>query len=398
MERIYLDNNATTQIDPDVFKVMEPFLTEKFGNPNSLHSFGTEIHPEMITALDQLYTGINASDQSDIIINSCATEGNNTVLKGIYYDIILKSEKKHIITSQIEHPAISHTVDFLESLGVEVTRLPVSEEGLITPEALKKAIVKDKTALVSIMWANNETGLINPIKELVQIAHENGALFHTDGVQAVGKIKIDVQDINIDFLTFSAHKFHGPKGVGGLYIKQGLDLTPLFHGGEQMDGKRAGTVDVASMVAMGKAMELATNHEALKYEDTFVRELRDRLEAAINALDDTIVIGTKDNRTPNTILASFKGIEGESFLWDLNQNGIAASTGSACSSEDLEADPTFVAMSIDADLAHTGVRFSLSRFNTSEEIDRTIDVVNKTVKRLREISSTYNKGEQHGKK
>ncbi len=393
MERIYLDNNATTQMDSAVFNVMEPFLKEQFGNPNSLHSFGTEVHPAMIKALDQLYAGINASDDSDILINSCATEGNNTVIKGIYFDIVLKSEKKHLITSQIEHPAVSHTINFLEELGVEVTRLPVSSDGLVTPEALKEAIRKDETALVSIMWANNETGLINPIKELVDIAHKNGALFHTDAVQAIGKFKVDVQDVPVDFLTFSAHKFHGPKGVGGLYVREGLKLTPLFHGGEQMGGKRAGTVDVASMVAMGKAMELATSEKAINYENIFVRGLRDRLENVILALDDTIVIGDRKNRTPNTILASFKGIEGESFLWDLNHNGIAASTGSACSSEDLEADPTFVAMSIDGDLAHTGVRFSLSRFNTEEDIDKTIEVVKKTVIRLRDISSTYVKGE-----
>lgn len=393
MERIYLDNNATTQIDSTVYEVMKPFLTDKFGNPNSLHLFGTEVHPDMIKALDQIYAGINASDDSDIIINSCATEGNNTVLKGIYFDIIQRTDKKHIITSQIEHPSVSHTVDFLETLGVQVTRLPVSADGLITAEALKKEIIKDKTALVSIMWANNETGLINPIKELADIAHEHGALFHTDAVQAIGKLKVDVQDVKVDFLTFSAHKFHGPKGVGGLYIKENLEITPLFHGGEHMGGKRSGTIDVPGMVAMGKAMELATTPEAIKYENSYVRKLRDRLEDAINALDDTIVIGDRVHRTPNTILASFKGVEGESFLWDLNQNGIAASTGSACSSEDLEADPTFVAMSIDSDLAHTGVRFSLSRFNTSEEIDRTIEVVNKSVKRLREISSTYVKGE-----
>lgn len=393
MKRIYLDNNATTAIDPAVFDAMKPFLTEKYGNPNSLHSFGTEVHPAMIEALDQLYAGINAGDDSDILVNSCATEGNNTVLKGVYFDIIMPTDKKHIITSQIEHPAVSHTVDFLESLGVEVTRLPVSSEGLITPEALKDAIKKDKTALVSIMWANNETGLINPIKELVKVAHDNGALFHTDAVQAIGKLKVDVQEVPVDFLTFSAHKFHGPKGVGGLYIRENLNLTPLFHGGEQMGGKRAGTVDVASMVAMGKAMELATSEDAIKHENSHVRGLRDRLEDVINSIDDTIVIGDRKNRTPNTILASFKGIEGESFLWDLNHNGIAASTGSACSSEDLEADPTFVAMSIDSDLAHTGVRFSLSRFNTDEEIDKTIEVVKKTVNRLREISSTYVKGE-----
>ena len=387
MEKIYLDNNATTKVDPQVMKKMLPFFVEKYGNPNSLHGFGTETHPAMGDALNSLYEGLNASDDSDIIVNSCGTESNNTVLKGIYFDIIHKGIKNHIITSQIEHPAIRHTCEFLESLGADVTYLPVNDDGIVTAEILKEHIRKDQTALVSIMWANNETGLINPVKELAAVAHENGALFHTDAVQAVGKVKVDVQDANVDFLTFSAHKFHGPKGVGGLYIKEDLNLTPLFHGGEQMGKKRAGTVNVAFMVGMGYALDLAV--KALDFENQEVRRLRDKLEDAIMKIDDTIVIGKRNLRTPNTILVSFKGIEGEAFLWDLNWNGIAASTGSACSSEDLEADATFQAMHVDTDLSHTGVRFSLSRFTTEEEIDKAIEVIGKTVERLRSISSTY---------
>ena len=387
MEKIYLDNNATTKVDPQVMKKMLPFFVEKYGNPNSLHGFGTETHPAMGDALNSLYEGLNASDDSDIIVNSCGTESNNTVLKGIYFDIIHKGIKNHIITSQIEHPAIRHTCEFLESLGADVTYLPVNDDGIVTAEILKEHIRKDQTALVSIMWANNETGLINPVKELAAVAHENGALFHTDAVQAVGKVKVDVQDANVDFLTFSAHKFHGPKGVGGLYIKEDLNLTPLFHGGEQMGKKRAGTVNVAFMVGLGYALDLAV--KALDFENQEVRRLRDKLEDAIMKIDDTIVIGKRNLRTPNTILVSFKGIEGEAFLWDLNWNGIAASTGSACSSEDLEADATFQAMHVDTDLSHTGVRFSLSRFTTEEEIDKAIEVIGKTVERLRSISSTY---------
>jgi len=389
MERIYLDNNATTCVDPRVKQAMDPYYLQFYGNPNSLHRFGTEVHPEMSLALDRLYKGINAPDDSDIIINSGASEGNNTVLKGVYYDIIRKSEKKRIITSQIEHPAVRHTCEFLESLGTEVIYLPVNEEGLVTPEILKPWLDPEKTALVSIMWANNETGLINPLKELVELTKSKGILFHSDTVQAIGKIPVDVQDVPLDYLTFSAHKFHGPKGVGGLYVREGKELTPLIHGGEQMGGHRAGTVNVAYMIGMGLAMELAV--EALDYEDKEVRRLRDKLEDAILELDDTVVIGKRDNRTPNTILASFKGIEGEAFLWDLNQKDIAASTGSACSSEDLEADATFTAMNVDADLAHTGVRFSLSRFTTEKEIDLAIAAVRETVKRLRSISSTYKK-------
>lgn len=387
MSKIYLDNNATTKVDPMVMEKMKPYFVEKYGNPNSLHGFGTETHPAMSEALNSLYMGINASDDSDIIVNSCATEGNNTVLKGIYFDLIHTGIKKHIITSQIEHPAISHTCHFLETLGVEVTYLPVDDDGIVTAQILKEHIRKDETAIVSIMWANSETGLMNPIKELAAVAHENGALFHTDAVQAVGKIKVDVQDSDVDFLTFSAHKFHGPKGVGGLYIKEGLKLTPLFHGGEQMGKKRAGTINVAFMVGMGYAMDLAV--KALDFENREVRRLRDKLEDAIINIDDTVVIGKREMRTPNTILVSFKGIEGEAFLWDLNWNGIAASTGSACSSEDLEADATFQAMHVAADLSHTGVRFSLSRFTTEAEIDEAIVIVEKTVERLRAISSTY---------
>lgn len=387
MSKIYLDNNATTKVDPMVMEKMKPYFVEKYGNPNSLHGFGTETHPAMSESLNSLYLGLNASDDSDIIVNSCATEGNNTVLKGIYFDLIHRGLKNHIITSQIEHPAISHTCHFLETLGVEVTYLPVDDDGVVTADILREHIRKDETAIVSIMWANSETGLINPVKELAVVAHENGALFHTDAVQAIGKIAVDVQDVDVDFLTFSAHKFHGPKGVGGLYMKEGLKLTPLFHGGEQMGRKRAGTINVASMVGMGLAMDLAVKN--LNFENTEVRRLRDKLENAIMNIDDTIVIGKREQRTPNTILVSFKGIEGEAFLWDLNWNGIAASTGSACSSEDLEADATFQAMHVDADLSHTGVRFSLSRFTTEVEIDKAIGIIRKTVERLRAISSTY---------
>ncbi len=387
MDKIYLDNNATTMVDPLVKEKMDPFFVNRYGNPNSLHGIGTETHPAMSEALNSLYKGINASDNSDIIVNSCGTEGNNTVLKGIYFDLIHNGRKNHIITSQIEHPAIRNTCEFLESLGVEVTYLPVSDEGIVTADILREHIRKDETALVSIMWANNETGLINPVKELASVSHENGALFHTDAVQAIGKVEVDVQEMDVDFLTLSAHKFHGPKGVGALYIKEGLSLTPLFHGGEQMGRKRAGTVNVAFMVGMAYAMDLAV--DGLEYENTEVRRLRDKLEDAISEFDDIIIIGDRKLRTPNTILVSFKGIEGEAFIWDLNWNGIAASTGSACSSEDLEADATFKAMKVNVDLAHTGVRFSLSRFTTEEEIEKAIGVIRKTVERLRSISSTY---------
>jgi cysteine desulfurase len=389
MERIYLDNNATTIVDPAVKEAMDPFQTQMYGNPNSLHTFGTEVHPYMRIALDRLYAGINAADDDDIIVNSCATEGNNTVLKGIYFDVIRNGKKNHIITTQVEHPCVANTCKFLESLGVEVTYLPVNRDGIVTPDILKKHIDPDKTALVSIMWANNETGLVMPVKELALVCRENGVLFHTDAVQAIGKLKVDVGEVKADFLTFSAHKFHGPKGVGGLYIRKGLTLQPLLHGGEQMGGKRSGTTNTAGFIGMGLAMELANSN--LDYEWKEVTRLRNKLEDAILTIPDTEVIGKRELRTPNTILASFRGVEGEAMIWDLNKKGIAASTGSACASESLEPNPTFVAMCVSDELAHTGIRFSLSRFTTGDEIDAAITTIKSSVARLRDISSSYDK-------
>ncbi len=387
MERIYLDNNATTMVDPRVRDAMDPFILDMYGNPNSLHTFGSEARSHLHIAMDRLYTGIHADDDDDILVNGCATEGNNTVLKSVYYDYIMKGPRTQIITTQVEHPCIRNTCQFLEGLGVEVIYLPVNEEGIVDEAILAAHIHPDKTALVSIMWANNETGLLFPVKQLAEITKNNGALFHTDAVQAIGKVPVSVKDVPVDFLTFSAHKFHGPKGVGGLYVRQGLSFTPLLHGGEQMGGKRAGTVNVSGSVGMGLAMELAVH--SLTYEEQEVRRLRDLLEDAILALPDTLVVGKKTLRTPNTILASFRGIEGEALLWDLNQYGIAASTGSACASESLEENPTFTAMKLDKELAHTGIRFSLSRFTTQHEIESTIRILNKSVERLRNISSSY---------
>jgi len=385
---VYLDNNATTMVDPKVFEEMEPFFCKIYGNPNSLHKFGAGTHPKMVEALDSLYEGIKADDEDDIIITANATESNNWVLKGIWIDKILNGDKKHIIVSEVEHPSITAVCKFLETQGVSVTYLPVNEDGILEAHTVEE-FIKEDTALVSIMWANNETGKLFPIEEIGKICKAKGVLFHSDATQAIGKVVVDVKAANVDFISFSAHKFHGPKGVGGLYIRAGVELTPLMHGGEQMGGRRAGTVDVASMIGMGLAMKLATSTMALAYEGNHVRKLRDKLENAILEIEDTIVIGGKENRTPNTTLISIRGVEGESLLWDLNQKGIGASTGSACASEDLEANPVMNAFGSDSELAHTGVRFSLSRFNTEEQIDYTIEVVKNAVKRLRAISSSY---------
>ncbi len=384
--RVYLDNNATTMVDPQVKKAMDPYFCEKYANPNSLHDFARDTHKPLSEAMEKIYAGIHAPKSDSVVITSCATESNNWVLKSVYFDYIMNNRKDHIIVSEVEHPSVIAGAKFLESLGTKVTYLPINSEGIVDIEVLKNSITP-KTALVSVMWANNETGAIFPVQEIGEICKEHDVLFHTDAVQAIGKIRVDVQSFNVDYLTFSAHKFHGPKGVGALYIKKGKEMTPLFHGGSQMGGLRSGTLNVAGIVGMGKAMELAD--DCIDFEMPDVRELRDHLEDELLKIEDTFVVTPREKRTPNTILISFRGVEGESMLWDLNKAGIAASTGSACASEDLESNPVMEAIGAADDLAHTAVRFSLSRFTTKEEIDYTIEVTKKAVKRLRSISSSY---------
>lgn len=384
--KVYLDNNATTQLAPEAYELMKPFLSEHYGNPNSLHQWGSATHPALKEAMDKLYAGLGASDLDDIIITSCATESINWVLKGVYFDRILNSDRNEVIISSVEHPAVAASAMFLKSLGVKVIELGVDHEGVSSAKDLKEAI-SDKTALVSIMWANNETGMIFPIEEMAQIAHEHGALFHTDATQAVGKIKVNFAKSGVDFASFSAHKFHGPKGVGGLYIRKDIELTPLLHGGEHMGGRRSGTLNVPYIIAMAEALRIANT--MLDFENSHIRKLRDKLEDLILAMPDTSVVGDRSRRVPNTILASIKGVEGEAMLWDLNKNGIAASTGSACASEALESNPIMEAIGAENDLAHTALRLSLSRFNTEDEIDYAAEQIKKATQRLRAISSTY---------
>ncbi|EAI4441547.1 cysteine desulfurase, NifS family [Campylobacter lari] len=384
--KVYLDNNATTQLAPEAYELMKPFLKEHFGNPNSLHQWGSATHPALKEAMDKLYIGVGASDLDDIIITSCATESINWVLKGVYFDKILNNDRNEVIISSVEHPAVAASAMFLKSLGVKVIELGVDHEGVSSVKDLKE-VISDKTALVSIMWANNETGMIFPIEEMAQIAHEYGALFHTDATQAVGKIKVNFAKAGVDFASFSAHKFHGPKGVGGLYIKKDIELTPLLHGGEHMGGRRSGTLNVPYIIAMAEALRIANT--MLDFENSHIRRLRDKLEDLILAMPDTSVVGNRSRRVPNTILASIKGVEGEAMLWDLNKNGIAASTGSACASEALESNPIMEAIGAENDLAHTALRLSLSRFNTEDEIDYAAEQIKKATQRLRAISSTY---------
>jgi cysteine desulfurase len=385
---VYLDNNATTKVDTKVKEIMDEYICEKYGNPNSLHSFGSTLNKPLVDAINKLYDGIGADDNDDIIITSGGTESNNWVIKSVYFDHILNKDKNHIITTEVEHPAIMAACKFLESYGVEVTYLPVNSDGIVTANTIKDFIT-DKTALVSVMWANNETGAIFPIEEISKVCKEKDVLLHTDAVQAVGKIDVNLSKVDIDFLSFSAHKFHGPKGVGGLYIKKGRSLTPLFHGGEQMGGHRAGTLNVGGIIGMAEALKIAV--ENLEYENTELKKLRDDLEEELLKIPDTFVVSKDIARTPNTILISVKGVEGEGMLWDLNKAGIAASTGSACASEDLEANPVLSAIGADIELAHTAIRLSLSRFTTKEECDYTASAFKKAVERLRDISSSYAK-------
>lgn len=384
--KVYLDNNATTLVDPHVFEAMEPFFVQKYGNPNSLHAFAGETHPHIKTAMEKIYAGINAKKEDSVVITSCATESNNWVLKSVYFEYILTGRKNHIIVSEVEHPSIIATAKFIESMGCRVTYLPINSEGLIDAQSVRDNIT-DKTALVSVMWANNETGAIFPVEEIGAICEEKHVLFHTDAVQAIGKLPVNIQSFNVDYLTFSAHKFHGPKGVGALYMKKGKELIPLLHGGAQMGGHRSGTLNVPGIVGMGKALEQAV--DALDFEMSEIREMRDNFEDELLKIEDTFVVTPRSRRTPNTILISFRGIEGESMLWDLNRAGIGASTGSACASEDLEANSVMEAIGADEDLAHTAIRFSLSRYTTQDELDYTLEVVKKAVLRLREISSSY---------
>ncbi len=387
--QVYMDNNATTMVDPEVLEAMMPYFTEQYGNPNSLHKFGTASHPAISKAIDQAYTAINAADADDIIFTSCATESNNWVLQSVWIDKILNGDKNHIVTTEVEHPSILSTCRFLEEQGVKVTYLPVNEQGIVEAHTVR-SFITEKTALVSVMWANNETGMIFPIQEIGEICKEKGVLFHSDGVQAVGKIPVDVQAVHVDFMSMSAHKFHGPKGIGALYIKNSQELSPLLHGGEHMGGRRSGTLNVPFIVGMGKAMELATTDMEAKMAK--IAAQRDRLEdALLEAIPETMTVGDRSGRTPNTILISIRGVEGEGMLWDLNNGQIGASTGSACASEDLEANTVMLAIGADNELAHTGIRLSLSRFTTDEEVDYVINHFKDAVSRLRAISSSYAK-------
>lgn len=379
---IYLDNNATTQCLPEVVEAMLPYFSEKYGNASSMHNFGGENRHVIDEARRQVAALIHAEYEDEIIFTSCASESDNTA---IFSTVRANRTKKHIITSAVEHPAVLEPFKFLESQGYRVDYIGVDEQGRFDMEQFKQVIDAD-TALVSVMWANNETGTIFPIAEIAQIAHEHGAVFHTDAVQAVGKIPVDVQAAGVDLLSLSAHKFHGPKGVGVLYVKRGTRFMPYLMGGHQEKHRRAGTENVPYIVGIGKAAQLAQKRLS---DGTMMRvaALRDELEQGIlNTIPDVKVNGDTQNRVPNTTNISFGYIEGESILMFLNEFGVCASSGSACTSGSLEPSHVLRAMKVPFQFAHGSIRFSLSDQTTRADIKVVLKELPGIIKRLREIS------------
>lgn len=378
---IYMDYNATTPIDERVLDSMLPYLREEFGNPSSIYSLAQRARKAVEEAREKLAKLLNC-DPKEIIFTSGGTESDNFALKGIAY--ANQDKGKHIITSQIEHHAVLNTCKFLEKQGFQITYLPVDRYGVVDLEALERSITP-QTILISIMFANNEVGTIQPIKEIARIARKYGVYFHTDAVQAVGKIPIDVKELGIDLLSLSAHKFYGPKGVGALYVRRGVRIVPFIQGGEQEKGRRGGTENVAGIVGLGKAAEIA--QEEMEEEEKRVRALRDQLEKGLlERIPDVILNGHPQNRLYNTLSICMKYVEGESMLINLDREGICASSGSACTSGSLEPSHVLLAMGVPPEVAHGSLRFSLGKFNKEEDVERVIEVLPPIVEELRKIS------------
>lgn len=381
MPDIYLDNNATTKVDPMVVDAMIPFFTEQFGNPSSIHKFADGVARAIKHARKQVQDLLGCEHDSEIIFTSCGTESDSTAILSA---LRTQPERKEIITTAVEHPAILNLCEHLEKDGYTIHRMPVDKRGRLNLEAYQR-LLSDKVAIVSVMWANNETGTIFPVEKMADMAHAAGVLFHTDAVQAVGKIPMMLADTKIDMLSLSGHKLHAPKGIGVLYLRRGTRYRPLLRGGHQERGRRAGTENTASIVGLGVACELALQH--IEYENTQVKALRDRLEQGIvAAIPHCFVTGDLDNRLPNTTDIAFEYIEGEAILMLLNKAGIAASSGSACTSGSLEPSHVMRAMDIPYTAAHGTIRFSLSRYNTASEIEEVIKVMPGIVATLRKLS------------
>ena len=380
MSVIYLDNNATTRVAPEVFESMIPFFTEKYGNASSMHTFGGQVGKDISKAREKVAALFGASPE-EIVFTSCGTESDSTAILSA---LNAQPEKRHIITTRVEHPAIIALCQHLETRGYEVTYLGVDEKGRLDLDELASSMRKD-TAIVSIMYANNETGTIFPIDTIAEMAKERGILFHTDAVQAAGKLHIDVSSTPINFLSMSGHKLHAPKGIGVLYVRKGTRFIPFLRGGHQERGRRAGTENAPYIVGLGTACELAMQYR--EEENTRVPALRDKLEQGLlAAIPNAIVNGDREHRLPNTCNIAFESVEGEAILLLLDQFGICASSGSACTSGSLEPSHVLRAMGVPFTYAHGSIRFSLSRYTSEAEIDYVVKKLPAIIERLRAIS------------
>lgn len=381
MKLVYVDNNATTAVAPEVFQAMQPFLTEEYGNPSSMHTFGGKVRYSIDRAREQVADLLGANDPTEIIFTSCGTESDNTAIMST-----LKAypHKRHIITTKVEHPAVLNLCNYLEGAGYRVTYLGVDNQGLLDLNELKSAIEPD-TAIISIMYANNETGVVFPMEEIAEIARVRGVVLHTDAVQAIGKIPFKLNTLPVDLLSLSGHKLHAPKGVGVLFVRKGTKFSPFVIGGHQEMGRRGGTENVASIVGLGVACQLGK--EKMSEEMQKVRSLRDKLESAIlEKIANTRINGHREQRLPNTSNIGFEFIEGESILLMLDEKGIAASSGSACTSGSLMPSHVLRTMGVPFTFIQGSIRISLSRYNTRQEIDYIIEQLPPVIQRLREIS------------
>ncbi len=376
---IYLDNNATTRVAPEVFEAMVPFLTEEYGNPSSIYQFGSRTGGALAKAREQIAALLHC-DPKEILFTSCGTESDNAAI----WSALQTTGKRHVVTTSVEHSAIMNQGESLEKQGYQVTWLPVDANGMITPQQVEAAIT-DQTAIVSCMWANNETGVIFPVEEIAEVCKRKGVLFHTDAVQTPGKLPLDLSKTKIDMLSLSGHKLHAPKGVGVLYVKRRTKFSPYVIGGGQERGKRGGTENVASIVGIGRAAELAL--ERLSEEQTRIRTLRDRLESGLLAkLPHLYVNGDRQRRLPNTTNIAFDFVEAESILVMLDGHGICASSGSACTTGSLDPSHVLSAMGLAPARARSCVRFSLSYYNTEQEVDHALAVIPPIIEKLRAMS------------
>jgi cysteine desulfurase len=388
MKTVYLDNNATTQVAAEVMDVMLPYFRDFYGNPSSMHSFGGQVGRKIREAREQVAALIGA-DPDEIIMTSCGTESDNAAIRSA---LAINPDRRHIVTSRVEHPAVKSLGLDLTRQGYRVTELPVDKDGLLDLDLYEKSLTPD-TAVVSLMWANNETGVLFPVEKAAELAHERGILFHTDAVQAVGKIPIRLNKSAIDMLSMSGHKLHAPKGIGVLYVRRGAKFAPFLIGGHQEKGRRGGTENTPSIIGLGKACTLAAQN--MEKENTMVKQLRDKLEGALLArIPKSRVNGDTTNRLPNTTNISFEFVEGEGILLLMDQHGICASSGSACTSGSLQPSHVLRAMGVPFTMAHGSIRFSLSIYNTGAEIDFVIEKMPPIIERLRSMSPYWQAGEQ----